>query len=209
MTVKTSILAIDTSTGPCSVAVWKDGGVAAYLENLKPSQQSACLMPMVEEVLAKAAIGYKDLAAVACTTGPGSFTGIRVGLASARGICFAGKIKALGFTTLEVMAFANDSAPTLAILNAGKGEVYFQAFRDHQALYEPKVGCVEDALASLPGAVVASNMNIRMNGYLTSAVTFPRADLLAMLAAKRPDAAKPMQPFYIRDPDAKPMKVDS
>lgn len=207
MTVKTSVLAIDASTGPCSVAVWKDGAVAAYLENLKPSQQSACLMPLIEEVLRQTKTGYNELHAVACTTGPGSFTGIRVGLAAARGICFAGNIKPLGFTTLEVMAYASRGEPTLSILNAGKGEVYFQAFND-AALYEPRVGKLEDALATLPAATVVGNMNISASGYLQSAITFPRADLLAALAAESKNA-KPLHPFYIRDPDAKPMKVDS
>src|SRR5438105_2329637 len=97
----TTILAIDTATGPCSVAVWKNGSIAAYCEELRTSAQSTMLMPMIEKALLKSHTEYGDLSAVAATIGPGSFTGIRVGLAAARGIAFAAGIKGLGFTTLE------------------------------------------------------------------------------------------------------------
>lgn len=201
MSAKTTILAIDTATGPCSAAVWKDGAVAAYREELKPSQQSACLMLMVERALADSHITYADLTAVACTTGPGSFTGIRVGLAAARGIAFASNIPALGFTTLEVLAFANPAAPSLAILNAGKGEVYYQGFNG-KALFEPSIGTLEAAKARLPDATIIGNMaDSRL-------ATFPRADLLATLAAGGAQA-QPLHPFYIREPDAKPMAIKS
>ena len=102
----TTILAIDCATGPCSVAIWKSGKIAAYAENIKPASQSAILMPMVENALKTSGIGYRELTAIACTVGPGSFTGIRVGLAAARGIAFASGVKELGFTTLEAMAYA-------------------------------------------------------------------------------------------------------
>jgi len=199
------ILAIDCATGPTSVAVWKDGSVAVCLEDPASSLQSARLMPMIEQTLKQSAIGYNDLTAVACTTGPGSFTGIRVALAAARGICFAAKIKGLGFTTLEVLAFAasqHRAKKVLAALNAGKGEWYFQAFDGMKPLFEPKVGVPEMALASIAkgDAVVG---NVPAPGYAIIPVTFPRADALAALAAMQA-AASALTPFYIRPPDAIP-----
>jgi tRNA threonylcarbamoyladenosine biosynthesis protein TsaB len=192
-----TILALDAATGPCSVAVWKDGRIAAYLENLKPVMQSASLMPMVEEALAQSGTRYSDLSGVACTVGPGSFTGLRVALAAARGICFAAKVKGLGFTTLETMAFAAGETPVLAALNAGKGEYYYQAFHG-KPLFEPRLGTLEVARAFAPGARLIGNAPD------AEGPAFPRADTLARLAAAGPDAACALQPFYIRPPDAKP-----
>ena len=105
-TKPTSILAIDSATGPCSVAVWDGNRIAAYVENLKPIMQSASLIPMVEEALRQSGKDYKDMGCIAAAIGPGSFTGIRVALASAQGIAYAAGIPTRGFTTLEVLAFA-------------------------------------------------------------------------------------------------------
>jgi len=192
----TTILAIDSATGPCSVALWKDGKVAAYLENLKPSAQSVTLMPMVEQVLKQCGIEYKDLSHVAATIGPGSFTGIRIALAAARGIAFAANLKTMGFTTLEVMAFAvrTQKTPVLPVLNAGKSEHYYQVFEtvpQFKPSGQTKLGTLEDAmvLAKSKEAMVIE--------------TFPRADVLAELAATHPATAQALTPFYIRPPDAK------
>lgn len=202
------ILAIDTATGPCSVAVWKDGRVAAYVENVKPTQQSASLMPMVEEALALAGVGYGEVGTVACTTGPGSFTGIRVGLASANGIAFAAGIEGVGFGTLEVLAFGvvsrvKEAKMILSVLNAGKGEFYFQSFAAEPfgALSEPRLGSLEEAAALAPGAVQCGNVAV-MEGFSDGGVAYPRADALAGLAAVQA-GVQGLRPFYIRGPDAK------
>jgi len=83
-TKPTSILAIDSATGPCSVAVWDGNRIAAYVENLKPIMQSASLIPMVEEALRQSGKDYKDMGCIAAAIGPGSFTGIRVALPAPR-----------------------------------------------------------------------------------------------------------------------------
>ncbi len=144
----TTILAIDSATGPCSVALWKDARITAYLENLKPSSQSATLMPMIEEALKQSGTQYSDLSHVAATIGPGSFTGIRIGLAAARGIAFAAHTKTLGFTTLEVMAFAARTQGRevfiVAILNAGKGEYYYQLFETGIRRNVPHLGALQE-----------------------------------------------------------------
>jgi len=194
------ILAIETSTGPCSVALWKNGGIAAYLENSKPVMQSASLIPMIEEALVKSGTQYQDLSAIACTIGPGSFTGIRVGLAAARGIAFAAKIKTLGFTTLETLAFAArvQSNPITAIINAGKGEVYYQHFASgpFKTVSEACLGKLESI----------ENKGLVIGNVGVEKITFPRADALAELAATRAQFAHPPAPFYIRPPDAKPQQ---
>lgn len=211
MTEPYCILAMDAATGPCSVAVWKNGGVSAYLENTQPVTQSACLMGMVEEALATSAVTYRQLTHVACTTGPGSFTGIRVGLAAARGICFAAGINGVGLTTLETMAYGAfcDLHPQsiLAILNAGKGESYWQAFTASphwHAANKPQLSSADQAFSGLaPLTCIVGNIGHAPAPYSTAPITFPRADMLARLAATSPASAGELLPFYIRPPDAK------
>lgn len=147
--------------------------------------QSKRLLQMVEEALAGSNIGYADLSSVACTVGPGSFTGIRIGLASARAIGFAAGIPVNGFSALATVAFAElerQNTPVKAILNAGKGEAICQDFGAN--LQE----------LSAPGLVkMAQDMLIQA----------PRADMLARLAAFYPQLRVEPLPFYVRPPDAK------
>jgi tRNA threonylcarbamoyladenosine biosynthesis protein TsaB len=201
---------MDTSTGPSSVAVWKAGHVAAYMENSKPTMQSATLMPMVEDVMAKAGVSYQQLSAVAATIGPGSFTGIRVALAAARAICLAAGIPAMGYTSLQVLAFAarRQEAVTLAVLNAGKGEHYYQYYKNNpwEEAGEASLGVLSKAMDELPAAsaVFAGNAVIDDTRFISANIPFPHADALAELAANFPQLAQPvLHPFYIRAPDAK------
>ena len=206
------ILAIDTATGPASVAIYKDDAVAIYLENHTQATQSARLLPMIEQALSLSGLSYADLATIACTTGPGSFTGIRVGLAAAQGIAFAARIGSVGFTTLEVLSFAAKSYPSpvpqvLAALRAGKGQCYYQAFSllpFWQPLYDARVGTLEEAVASVaPGALMAGNLSDIPAGLTVTPVTCPRADALAQLTAAFGGGAEHiLKPFYIRPPDA-------
>jgi tRNA threonylcarbamoyladenosine biosynthesis protein TsaB len=199
------ILAIDTATGPCSVALWADGRLAGSLEDNTPSSQSARLLPMIEKLLGQCCISYADLTSVACTTGPGSFTGIRVGLAAARGIAFAAKIPSMGFTTLEVMAFAAQGKNSLlTALTAGKGEWYYQGFSSALApLFAPRVGPPEVAVASVPkDSLFAGNIAQVPAEFTATGVTIPTASALAALAAGAGENTPPLLPFYIRPPDA-------
>lgn len=198
------ILAIDASIGRCSAAVWREGKAVAYRELLETTKQSSQLLPLIEATLQDAKLDYKDLNLVACTIGPGSFTGIRIGIATARGIAFAANIPSLGFTTLEVMAHATGASHTLAIVNAGKGEVYYQAFGNSPC--EPSIGKLDDVLKLYPNHSLACSVPLPA-GYATPAITHPRADALAELAATQAQHAVPLAPFYIRPPDAKPQSA--
>ncbi|MFO0389599.1 MAG: tRNA (adenosine(37)-N6)-threonylcarbamoyltransferase complex dimerization subunit type 1 TsaB [Alphaproteobacteria bacterium] len=201
------ILAIDCATGPCSAAVWKNGAIAGYAEDLRPTIQSSRLVPLIEDVLRQAQLTYKDLTAVACTTGPGSFTGIRIGLATARGIAYAAGIHGLGFTTLDVVAYGlKDTHKNIfAVLNAGKGEWYFQGFS-----VEPYWNAIDTAqVASPEKAANAAQANAQWVGNIDGEniiKAFPRADNLAALAAAS-TSATPLSPFYIRPPDITMPKV--
>ena len=205
MTTSPIILAIDTATGPCSAAIWRDGKIASYQENLRTVTQSVSLMPLIEAALKESGTTYKELTCVAATIGPGSFTGIRVGLAAARAICFSAGIKGIGVTTLDVLAFGagqqQSSGQALAILNAGKGEWYYRSYALPAGAPTCHIclGTLEQAQACVPSsASVAGNIPGER------AISFPRADLLAALVAEHGEhVGGDMHPFYLRAPDAK------
>jgi tRNA threonylcarbamoyladenosine biosynthesis protein TsaB len=130
------LLAIDTTLETCSVAVLLDDALAAHRAEQIGRGHAEALMPMIDTVLAEAGAGYADLDAVAVTTGPGSFTGQRVGLSAARGIGLARSIPVKGVTTLGAMAYGliadglvQDDEDILVALDARRNEVYLQHFQ--------------------------------------------------------------------------------
>ncbi|MBX2920673.1 MAG: tRNA (adenosine(37)-N6)-threonylcarbamoyltransferase complex dimerization subunit type 1 TsaB [Chitinophagaceae bacterium] len=100
------ILHIDTALSRAIVGLSKDGQPVTELFNERQHDHAAFVQPAVQQVLEKAGIALHDLAAVGVTAGPGSYTGLRVGMASAKGICYALDIPLLTASTLEVMAAA-------------------------------------------------------------------------------------------------------
>ena len=126
------ILAFDTVLDACSAAVWDDTVVAAACE-MRRAGHAEALVPMIENVMAEAGCSYADLDVVAVTRGPGSFTGLRIGLAAARAIALAAARPAIGLTSLEVVAAAARShvrpgEPILVALDARRGAIYAQVF---------------------------------------------------------------------------------
>jgi len=98
------ILAVDTALGACSVALLDDGKILAHIFEPMDRGHAERLAPMVDEAMKKAGMDFSSLDRLAVTTGPGTFTGQRVGLAFMRGLRLALKIPLIGVTTLEVMA---------------------------------------------------------------------------------------------------------
>ena len=97
------VLALDTATASCSVAVMCDGDIRARQFTTMDRGQAEALMPMVEWAMAEARLDFRNLDLVATTVGPGSFTGLRVGLAAARGLALAARLPIVGVTTLEAL----------------------------------------------------------------------------------------------------------
>ncbi|WAP70844.1 tRNA (adenosine(37)-N6)-threonylcarbamoyltransferase complex dimerization subunit type 1 TsaB [Jiella pelagia] len=129
------ILALDTAFARCTAAVFDPSGEGRLLASAEPdigTGHAERLTGVIDDVLTEAGATYGDLARIVVTTGPGSFTGIRVGVAAARGLALALDIPALGVSTLEALAkgaFASKEAgangsPILAVIDARRGEVY-------------------------------------------------------------------------------------
>lgn len=207
-----TMLAIDAALGPCSVAVSRNGEIAVFLREERPQMQARLLVPMIRQAMAEAGTDYSALGAVVATVGPGSFTGVRIGLSTARGIGFASGVPVKGATTLACAAFdalahaENGAVPILAALGAGKGEVYCQHFssRPFAAASPAFTATPEAALAGTDGHIVSGTPVDTGSRFHTC---MPDARHAALLAHFHPALLVEPEPFYIRLPDAKPMRV--
>ena len=225
------ILGFDTATSACSAAVWEDGRIAARRFEPMSRGQSERLMPMVREVLSEAGADFPDLDLLAVTTGPGAFTGLRIGLAAARGMALAGDLACFGVTTLDAVAAGvseteRQKANVLVVLDSKRAEVYAQAFRsdlrplseaqalmpaDLAALMANGEGDADRVLVAGDGAgqVIQALKDKGIEAVLSTAPGVPDAATVAAIAAERwsPDQpADPLRPLYLRPPDAKASK---
>ncbi|MEM9784150.1 MAG: tRNA (adenosine(37)-N6)-threonylcarbamoyltransferase complex dimerization subunit type 1 TsaB [Pseudomonadota bacterium] len=107
------ILGIDTSAGRCGVALVSDGMVLAELSEVMERGHAERLFPLIEAVLQQAGAAVQDLKRIAVCTGPGSFTGLRIGVAAARGLALGRGVPAIGITRFEAVA-AGVTRPQLA-----------------------------------------------------------------------------------------------
>ena len=125
------ILAIDTATKSCSVAVTDDGSLCAELTTLKNQTHSKHLMELIHSVLEIAGFGVADLDGLAVTIGPGSFTGLRIGISTIKGLAHALDKPVVGISSLKALAWqcAETSYLICPLLDARKGEVYCATYR--------------------------------------------------------------------------------
>src|SRR5690349_23242771 len=147
------VLAIDTALEACSVAVLDTERAEARMHESLPMQRghAEALMPLVARVLARASLAFSALDRVAVTTGPGSFTGLRVGIAAARGIALAAGKPAIGLSTLAAFAApliaADDTLPVVVAIDARHDNVYLQVFGPGgRTVVSPRVAPLREAL---------------------------------------------------------------
>jgi tRNA threonylcarbamoyladenosine biosynthesis protein TsaB len=203
-------LVIDTCLGACQAAVAHDGVVSAGRSELMQRGHLERIAGMVRDVMGAAGARFADLSRIAVTVGPGSFTGLRVGLAFAKGLRLATGAELVGLGTLEALAASAGGAGRAAgVIDARRGQVYVQAFEDGRPLMAPQAVSAADAAERLsrfgdmamvgPGAGLLSDA-----GAVGRVIDIPAADLAALVrlaAAARPDAD--VRPLYLRAPDAK------
>ncbi|WP_157969954.1 tRNA (adenosine(37)-N6)-threonylcarbamoyltransferase complex dimerization subunit type 1 TsaB [Pelagibacterium sediminicola] len=183
-------LAIDTSRERLQLAlVLADGHVDADIADIAKGH-AEIIMDRIGGLLLRNGLAHKDLERVAATTGPGSFTGLRIGLSVARGLGLALDIPAIGVSTLAAISLGHGGGGEI-ILDAGRGEAYVQRFS------APGVAMDEPCLTDLSSALAAA---------ARSAPDDWRVDVaaLARFAASADPQAFPSDPVYIRPADAKP-----
>lgn len=212
-----NLLAIDTSANLCAACVWDTDAAQELGRSVLDLGKGHAehLMGVIDGALAAAGIGFPDLGALGVSVGPGSFTGVRVGLATVRGLALALKVPAAGVTTLEAIAAENGSErnQTLVVIDAGREQVYSAVYQSFSMLrYGPVMIAFDDAvdLARQGGLILAGTAAERI-GAAAAADNFlgklsATADIAtyAAIAARRGPTAEKPRPLYLRAPDAKP-----
>jgi tRNA threonylcarbamoyladenosine biosynthesis protein TsaB len=218
------ILAIDTALDACAAAVLDTKAARLVAQESHPMKRghAEALMPLIARVMNEAAIGFTALDRIVVTTGPGSFTGLRVGLSAARGIALAADRPVVGVTTLGAYAApvvsTNATPPVIAAIDARHDQVYFQVVSgDGGALVSPRIAPIEEALrASQFGTPHLVGNAARLLAdrwpkdapppFQVDALPAPDITWVAWLgAAVNPETA-PARPYYLRAPDAKPSR---
>lgn len=206
-----NILALDTCVDACSVAIWADGRALAAIREPMTRGHQERLAVMAAEALAEVGLAPPSLDRIAVTVGPGSFTGLRVGLAFAKGLALALDRPCIGIGALEAMAHGQTGF-VAAALDARRGRVYLQAFIDGRAVMAPDALDVEVAAARLAELWRGGPARLLGSGAPLLAQVLPNAEIIAdaapdpvriaEIAAGRTPGAMP-RPLYLRAPDAR------
>ena len=220
------LLAIDTSTDRSSVALLGDAGLVASASLEVPRSHGTFLAPAIAGCLRSAGRGVDDLTGVAVVLGPGRYTGLRVGIATAQALAFARDLPTVGRSGLEVIAsgFRHTGRPLVAVIDARRRELFRARYVAHdgriEAVGAPSVGPLEDLLgdvaASGPDVLVVGEGALAHRAALEATgaevagpeLAWPDAERLAALARDAfehgdtvPAAA--LQPIYLRAVDAR------
>ncbi|MDD9909027.1 MAG: tRNA (adenosine(37)-N6)-threonylcarbamoyltransferase complex dimerization subunit type 1 TsaB [Ahrensia sp.] len=205
------LLALDTTGLFCSSAVLDGHSLIEASENIGRGHAEH-LMAQIEAVLLRADAQWPDIDRIACCTGPGSFTGLRVGLATARGLALALNCPCIGVTVFEAFAFAHaGSAPLCVAMDAKRDQIWLQCFADaNRSLAEPcgitSAGASEavpERVARFAGSA-GEMLATKVSGaeVIDPSPSPPIAAIARLGAAARTDLAPP-KPLYLRAPDAK------
>ena len=208
------ILALDTCLDACSVAVCEDAAPLAVRGEIMARGHQERLAPMAAATMAEAGLSFDALNLIAVTIGPGSFTGLRVGLAFAKGLALALNIPCVGVGALEALAESEDDAGfVVAAVDAKRGQIWLQAFIDGHPVMAPDALAPETAAARLaelwPGgpATVVGSAADQLGGMIPqgriSARLAPDPVAVARSALRLRPPYPPPRPHYLRAPDAR------
>jgi tRNA threonylcarbamoyladenosine biosynthesis protein TsaB len=215
------ILALDTATYGCSVALRRDGETVARRFAEMPRGQSEALLPMVLEVMEEAETVFAELDALAVTIGPGAFTGLRIGLSTARALALAAQKPLIGVTSMEAVAHntllnERGQQDILVVLDAKRKDVYAQHFGADCRPKNDPVAVLPVDLAAYVGTgplLVVGDYRDKILPVLTAGGLeviasqgggLPDAAIVAKLAEEKglTESTTPVAPLYIRPPDA-------
>jgi tRNA threonylcarbamoyladenosine biosynthesis protein TsaB len=219
------VLAIDTALAACSAAVLDtayDGILAG--ESLPMTRGHAeALMPLIARVMDESGMAFADIDRLAVTTGPGSFTGVRVGVAAARGIALAAEKPAVGISTLSAYAAPHlaedDTIPVIAAIDARHEYVYLQVFAPGGRIFTtPRLAPLSEAVraaAEIRSCIVGSAAHAVAAALAQSDTKPAKIDTraapdiawVARLGAVVQEDQSPAKPQYLRAPDAQPQNA--
>jgi len=216
------ILAIDTALAACSAAVFDNehGSIVASETEPMARGHAEALMPLVQRVMRASGFSFNDLDRIAVTTGPGSFTGLRVGVAAARGVALVIDRPAVGLSTLSVYAAphmaTNERYPVIAAIDARHSQVYLQIFSaDGRTFTPPRVATLREAVQAASAAtscIVGSAAQLVADALsptdaqpaVVDARPAPDIAWVARMGVVVPESQSPPVPQYLRGADAQP-----
>ncbi len=216
------VLAIDTALGACSAAVLDTRHVAVVASETLPMVRghAEAIMPLIARVMDQAGIEFASLDRIAVTTGPGSFTGLRVGISAARGIALAAGKPAVGLSTLAGFAAPHiaqdDSSAVVAAIDARHEHVYLQVFGPGgKTVVAPRIAPLREAVRAAtasPARIVGSGAELIVALWpkgepppvLIEQLDAPDIGWIARLGAAAAEGQAPPKPLYLRAPDAQP-----
>jgi tRNA threonylcarbamoyladenosine biosynthesis protein TsaB len=221
-----TLLGIDTSTSAASACVLRADGAAFELTPspgrlARAPAHASELMPAIAEVMERAGVGWRDLDAIVVGVGPGTFTGLRIGIATARALAMAAELPLRRVSSLAVLAAGVDAPLKLPLIDARRGEVFAALFDGEEELWAPFAASPEALIARLrDGAfspLAAGDGSLRFRGMLEEAgipvePDSSKAHVVHALSVCRlgrgaPDESpEAVLPDYLREPDAKPQK---
>lgn len=212
-----TLLAIDTSESACSVALISGDQVIDSKSEIIGRGHAERLLPLIEERLMAAGLTYADIKRIAVTTGPGTFTGLRIGLAVARGLALQGDLPCIGLTGLQVLAGSGlkkvPDATVYALIEGRGGQAFVQKFQGDG--FPKAIGDVENLdlddivkiVKRAPGVVISTSSDIidtfNQQGLVTVPLQAIDAATLGLLARDLDPADYPPEPTYFRAADAK------
>jgi tRNA threonylcarbamoyl adenosine modification protein YeaZ len=216
------VLAIDTALEACSAAVLDTnrGGIIASETLAMVRGHAEAVMPLIARVMDIAEVEFAELDRVAVTTGPGSFTGLRVGISAGRGIALAAGKPAIGLSTLAGFAAPliaeDDSTHVVAAIDARHDHVYLQVFgTGGRTLVAPRIATLRDAIRAAmtgPARIVGTAANMVAAAWpkggdqplSVEQRAAPDIGWIARLGAAAAEGHGPPKPLYLRAPDAQP-----
>jgi tRNA threonylcarbamoyladenosine biosynthesis protein TsaB len=217
------ILAIDTALEACSAAVLDTGRTDGLTSRSLPMLRghAEALMPLIAMVMSDAGVEFAELDRIAVTVGPGSFTGLRVGVAAARAIALSTGKPAVGLTTLAALAapfFEEAAGALMSVIDARHDRVYMQLFGPGgRSLVAPRIATVHIAVhAALAGPIriIGNAARLIEEAWPGSEPKPPLVDVrapdvawVAKLGAASHDLTSPVRPLYLSEADAHPQEA--
>lgn len=209
------VLAFDTALAACSVGVWQDERIVAAESALMPQGHAEALMPMIERVMAAAGLVYHALDRIAVTVGPGSFTGLRVGIATARGLAMAAQKPAVGVTTTQALATAaaaagnNNTKRILSVVDSKREDVFAQVFTSAAEPASDILNIGYDALREtfsgplmvVGDAAARALKHLAVDAQMSAAPPMCAVEHIASIVSLRDVDPRGPLPVYVRAPD--------
>lgn len=219
-----TLLGIDTSTPAAAACVLRSDGeafeVVSPVERLaRPPAHASELMPAVADAMDRAAVGWDDLAAIAVGVGPGTFTGLRIGIATARALATAAELPLRRVSSLAALAAGIEAPLRLPLIDARRGELFAALFEGDEEVWPPFAASPDDLAARLSEdgfrPLAAGDGSLRFRGMLQEAgiqvapedstAHVVRALWICRLGQEASDEApEAVLPDYLREPDARP-----